>query len=1002
VLVIRNPSAPASQFTPFAAEVLRTEGLNEFATADLSAVTATVLGQYDVVLLGATPLTAAQVTMFTNWVTAGGNLIAFRPDKQLAGLLRLTSTTGTLAEGYLKVDTATAPGAGITDQTVQFHGTADRYTLNGARAVATLYSNAGTATSNPAVSLVGVGGSGGQAAAFTYDLPQSLVYTRQGNPAWEQQERDSQAPIRSDDLYFGGASTDWINLGKAAIPQADEQQRLLANLIGAMNLDRKPLPRFWYFPRSGKAVVVATGDDHGNGGTAGRFDQYNANSPAGCVVADWQCLRFASYLYTGTPLSSSQATSYHNAGHEVGLHVSSNCANFTSASLTGNYSGQLSEFAQKYTGIPAPTTNRLHCIVWSDWSSQATIEGANGIRLDTNYYYWPGSWVTDRPGFMTGSGMPMRFIDKAGRFVDVYQAATQMTDESNQSYPFTPNALLDAALGPQGYYGAFTANMHTDQATTFPSDQLITSALAHGVPVVSGRQMLAWLNGRAGSSYSGISFSGNTLAFTVNVGAGANGLTGMVPTAGPGGTTLTALRRGGNAVSFTRTTIKGVEYAMFLAGPGAHTATYGPVAAASTVASTSPVETVRTAAADQLAPTLSDITVIPRPDRTVQVTWRTRENTDGTLLIGPAPDALVELYDDELDNRHTLVASKLRPDTTYYYRVRSVDAAGNATVWPPPSGPPATFVSAGNGVGDLTGPQYRTTNGRAATYLQEDDLGEVSLEPTTAAEFSTAALPSNWEEEDETPGGSTRFYRGKLVLDGKRAGVKDTYEPGRTLSFTATFAGPGEQWAGLSQGNGVGNNARAMFALRNGALQAVVVDNRGEQTIPLTAELIGTSHEYRIVWTDTGMEFLVDGQSVGSLAGALRNMRPRARDVTLDGTPLLVDWMRLSGYAAGGNQVSRVIDAHRMVTWDRLTYQADIPAGTALRVFVRTGSISTPDATWSGWTEAGNGGRVDASSRYIQYRVELSTSRSGSTPVLRGIGITNNGVPFDPPTETGP
>ena len=50
--------------------------------------------------------------------------------------------------------------------------------------------------------------------------------------------------------------------------------------------------------------------------------------------------------------------------------------------------------------------------------------------------------------------------------IDVYQAATQMTDESGQAYPFTPNTLLDNALGPLGYYGAFMANMHTDLATT--------------------------------------------------------------------------------------------------------------------------------------------------------------------------------------------------------------------------------------------------------------------------------------------------------------------------------------------------------------------------------------------------------------------------------------------------------------------------------------------------------------------------------------------------------
>ena len=35
--------------------------------------------------------------MFTDWVTAGGNLIAMRPDTQLAGLLGLTDAGGTLS-----------------------------------------------------------------------------------------------------------------------------------------------------------------------------------------------------------------------------------------------------------------------------------------------------------------------------------------------------------------------------------------------------------------------------------------------------------------------------------------------------------------------------------------------------------------------------------------------------------------------------------------------------------------------------------------------------------------------------------------------------------------------------------------------------------------------------------------------------------------------------------------------------------------------------------------
>jgi hypothetical protein len=496
-----------------------------------------------------------------------------RPDAKLAGLLGLSAPAGTRADAYLQVTTASGPGAGIVAQTIQYHGTADLYTLSGATSVATLYANATTATSNPAVTLRSVGTAGGQAAAFTYDLARSIVYTRQGNPAWAGQERDNIAPIRSDDLFFGGAQADWVDLTKVAIPQADEQQRLLANLILAMNSDRKPLPRFWYFPRGEKAVVVMTGDDHANGGTAARFNQYKAISRPGCVVANWECIRSTSYIYPDSPLTNAQAAGFTADGFEVSIHVNTGCANFTPASLASNYEDQLAEFAINYGSVPAPSTHRVHCLVWSDWASQAHIELDNGIRFDANYYYYPPSWAGNRPGFMTGSGIPMRFADLDGTMIDVYQGMTQMTDESGQSFPSTANALLDKAVGPEGYYGAFVANMHTDDDTSSEGDAIIASAQARGVPVVSARQMLEWLDGRNGSAFGAVAWSGNDLTFTVTTAAGANGLQAMIPTTSSKGT-LTSVTRNGAAVTFTTETIKGVPYAVFSATAGTYAVRY--------------------------------------------------------------------------------------------------------------------------------------------------------------------------------------------------------------------------------------------------------------------------------------------------------------------------------------------------------------------------------------------------------------------------------------------
>jgi WD40 repeat protein len=582
ILVIKSPAA---SFGDYYAEILRNEGFNAFAVLDLAAVSELTLSAYDVVILAPASLSAAQVTMFSNWVTAGGNLIAMRPDPQLAGTLGLTSNNSTLSEGYLLIDTAASPGNGIVGETIQFHGTADRYTLNGASAVATLYSDATTATANPAVTLQGVGSNGGEAAAFTYDLATSIVYTRQGNPTWEAQERDGFPPIRSDDKYYGEAlgdpQADWVDLNKVAIPQADEQQRLLANLIIQMNLDKKPLPRFWYFPRGERAVVVMTGDDHGNGGTIGRFDQFIADSPPGCSVADWECVRGTSYIFPDTPLTIAQAVAYEEQGFEVGLHVNTDCSDYTFASLDTFYSQQIADFMSKYTvpppatSVPPPATQRHHCIVWSDWVTGAKVQLNHGVRLDTSYYFWPSSWVLNRTGFFNGSGMPMRFADLDGSLIDVYQAATQMTDESGQEYPFTIDSLLDKALGSQGYFGAFTINAHTDIHPIVESAAVVASALARGVPVVSSRQMLEWIDGRNSSTFGALAWDGDILTFSITSDVGANGLRAIVPmftTAGQ----VTTITRNGSGLGFEAKSVKGIQYAEFHADSGSYVVTYAP------------------------------------------------------------------------------------------------------------------------------------------------------------------------------------------------------------------------------------------------------------------------------------------------------------------------------------------------------------------------------------------------------------------------------------------
>ena len=374
---------------------------------------------------------------------------------------------------------------------------------------------------------------------------------------------------------------DWVDTNKIAIPQADEQQRLLLNVVTLMERDKLPLPRFWYLPRGEKAVVVMSGDDHSPaqapGGTASHFDRFKQLSPAGCVVANWECIRSTSYIYPNSVLTNAQANGYRADGFEVALHVevgSCPATPLTQAELSAAFDTQLAQFQAKYTSVPAPATLRTHCVFWPGWVTSPMVSLGHDIRMDANYYHFPGSWIGSRPGFLNGGGFPMRFADTDGSIVDVYQQNTNMNDEAAQAYPATVNALLDGAVGANGYYGAFGVNIHTDNAAPNASTEaIVASAQARDVPIVSYRQLLEWVDGRNTSTIRNLAWNGGTFTFTTTVGAGADGLQTLLPTQGPTGT-LSALSCAGSPTSFTVQTIKGVAYATFPAITGTCQATY--------------------------------------------------------------------------------------------------------------------------------------------------------------------------------------------------------------------------------------------------------------------------------------------------------------------------------------------------------------------------------------------------------------------------------------------
>jgi hypothetical protein len=574
ILVVTTGANPYGNYY---AEILQTEGFNYFDVKDITTLSSAMLANYTTVLLTSMSVTQTQVDMFSAWVNNGGNLVTMRPDKKFASLLGLNDTGLTSTNQYLRTNVASSAGIGIVDTTIQYKGTADRYNTAGADVVATLYSDSTTATSYPAATTRSIGS--GTAMAFTYDLAQSVIGLHQGNQAWSGQDRNGDAVIRSNDLFYGQAAgdpqPDWLDSSKIDIPQADEQQRLLANMITAAMKKNLPAPRFWYLPNMQKTALVLAGDDHknhNNTGTEQTINNWLNDSLTGCSVIDWQCVRASHYVYSSGELTQSRAYQYSSYGFEIGNHPSNSdtCNTFlTFGAVASKYASELLTWQTQYPNLPPQQTIRFHCYLWNSWDWMPQADLLNNIHYDLNTVAYPSSWIGTHSPIVTGSGMNMRLTDASGALLNVHQGVTNFDNTTANATSIA--AAFDNALGSDGYYGVFGS--HYDMNDTYDKT-LYSVATSRNIPIISSQQALDWWSGRESSNFSHLMSSApGEESFTITTGEGTHGLQAMVPLNDAHGT-ITNISLAAKPITYQTNVIKGVQYALFNAVPGDYVVTY--------------------------------------------------------------------------------------------------------------------------------------------------------------------------------------------------------------------------------------------------------------------------------------------------------------------------------------------------------------------------------------------------------------------------------------------
>lgn len=570
--------ASDSDFGTYTGEILKTEGLNEYLIEPLTGgnITASYLEQFDVVILAEYILDSNSKIILQKYVRKGGNLIAFRPDKALSEVFGISPLQGTISDGYIGIDTKMDEGRGLTSETLQFHGIADKYALSGAGSIASLFSDATSTEKFPGVVHNTYGK--GQAIAFLYNLPKSIVYTRQGNPLSAGIEKDGILGLRAMDLFTDG----WVDNSKNTINQADQQMALLTHSI--QGLTAQPLPRFWYFPEDLKSLVVLDNDGE---------DSYEADFDPQFRDVDAMDAKMTLYIKDVEKVSKEWVKKWVGKGFEIAAHPDDTQEAEHPTwkrmdSILGDIKNQID---QKY-GLPL-RTNVNHWFVWpgndadgtQNFAALAELEAKHGIEMDANYAHYDinsnqgdhylGPLGMDHGNYI-GSGLVMKFAHPEGKTLNIYQRFNAVYDqqymesEAADEFFYSFKGLLDRSLNEE-IYSIVSIKAHNNEYyfSKVPLMKMLGYAKKNGVPVWTAEQLLDFLKTKDESTFTEITWADKTLKFKlVSPLQNKSGLSVLIPAKNEN-LTLHSLKVNGQDRSINLQKIKGYDYALFTVEPGA-------------------------------------------------------------------------------------------------------------------------------------------------------------------------------------------------------------------------------------------------------------------------------------------------------------------------------------------------------------------------------------------------------------------------------------------------
>ncbi len=372
----------------------------------------------------------------------GTPVVFLRPSEKTAAELGISEKQRRTAnEAYIAPERDHPLWFAAVGDFLQFHGTADMYGEYGGRErVLAWIAGRDWALPYPAI-VTGTYGVG-RFAVFTYDLATSTVLFHQGRreqaSTGPNPDADGDGLYCPSDLFFGYRDRTLLDL-----PQADLQQQLLLRALEWAGAPHAPLARLWYYPDAVPAIVLVNGDSDGM--TRPQMEWYTNMVEA--HGGEYTVYLMEQHLPHLTP---EMERDYRRRGHSAGPHIW-HSHKPTVEQMRARIQEEVALFEERY-GYP-PKTTRHHCVIWPGWVETAQALADAGFRMDTNFR--AGDHL--QYGYLTGSGLPMRFIDEDGEFIECFEQETLFCDDyvlvdksflpplSEEQAIATSKAYMDAA-----------------------------------------------------------------------------------------------------------------------------------------------------------------------------------------------------------------------------------------------------------------------------------------------------------------------------------------------------------------------------------------------------------------------------------------------------------------------------------------------------------------------------------------------------------------------------